>query len=289
MRHHKKGRKLNRTASHRKALMSNLAIALVLNKTDTLMLAYYMHSEDVGIYSLSIKLGGCAFFVSSTLFAVFTPTIARFFGQGRRDKIKEYFINVTRWSFLITIPVYLILVIFAEEILRIFGNSFITGKLSLLILSTCFLINSVLGFSGQTLSILGRSRLILLNTLCAGSLNILLNIILIPKFGFNGAAVATGISIVMINIARLLEVYYLESFNSIQYRLIKPLLCGISTAMIIIFLKGQFQHDFIFPTYLFLIFLLVILYFGLIIIFGLEKDDSYLLQTIYHRALKHKL
>ena len=32
MRHHKKGRKLNRTASHRKALMSNLAIALVLNK-----------------------------------------------------------------------------------------------------------------------------------------------------------------------------------------------------------------------------------------------------------------
>jgi len=32
MRHHKKGRKLNRSASHRKALMSNLAIALVLNK-----------------------------------------------------------------------------------------------------------------------------------------------------------------------------------------------------------------------------------------------------------------
>ena len=32
MRHQKKGRKLNRTASHRKALMSNLAIALVLNK-----------------------------------------------------------------------------------------------------------------------------------------------------------------------------------------------------------------------------------------------------------------
>ena len=32
MRHQKKGRKLNRTASHRKALMSNLAASLVIHK-----------------------------------------------------------------------------------------------------------------------------------------------------------------------------------------------------------------------------------------------------------------
>ena len=32
MRHQKKGRKLNRTASHRKALMSNLASSLVIHK-----------------------------------------------------------------------------------------------------------------------------------------------------------------------------------------------------------------------------------------------------------------
>ena len=32
MRHHKKGRKLNRTASHRKALLSNLAASLVIHK-----------------------------------------------------------------------------------------------------------------------------------------------------------------------------------------------------------------------------------------------------------------
>mgnify|MGYP001171681999 CR=1 FL=1 len=33
MRHQKKGRKLNRTASHRKALMMNMASSLVLNKS----------------------------------------------------------------------------------------------------------------------------------------------------------------------------------------------------------------------------------------------------------------
>ena len=32
MRHRKKGRKFNRTASHRKAMMSNLASALILHK-----------------------------------------------------------------------------------------------------------------------------------------------------------------------------------------------------------------------------------------------------------------
>ena len=35
MRHHKKGRKLNRTASHRKALFSNLAASLVIHKKIT--------------------------------------------------------------------------------------------------------------------------------------------------------------------------------------------------------------------------------------------------------------
>ena len=81
----------------------------------------------------------------------------------------------------------------------------------------------------------------------------------------------------------------MERLNSIQFRLLKPLVSGICAAVVVIILLGQFQDDLNIPTYLFLIFLLIILYFGLIIIFGLEKEDSYVIQTIYHRAVKYKL
>ena len=128
---------------------------------------------------------------------------------------------------IITIPIFLILTIFNREILNIFGEEFRMGDTVLLVLGLSFLFNSLLGFSGQVLSIVGRSKFILFNTIGAGILNIILNYILIPRYGILGAAIGTGFSIFAVNIVRTIEIYILEDF-SISYRsLIKPLIFGI--------------------------------------------------------------
>jgi O-antigen/teichoic acid export membrane protein len=55
----------------------------------------------------------------------------------------------------------------------------------------------------------GKQRLEVVNTITMVGLNFLLNLLLIPRFGIHGAAVATGISIASVNLLKLLQVYFL--------------------------------------------------------------------------------
>ena len=79
-----------------------------------------------------------------------------------------------------------------------------------------FMFNSLIGFAGQILGVVGRSKLIFINSLFAGILNIALNYIMIPKYGIIGAAMATGLSIFVVNVARTIEIYILEDLSILK-------------------------------------------------------------------------
>ncbi len=83
------------------------------------------------------------------------------------------------------------------------------------------------------ISMTGRSKITLFNTVVIFFVNITLSYILIPKYGIIGAAVATGISFSLINILRVLEVYLILRIHPYRIDFLKPLAsAGISVIVI---------------------------------------------------------
>jgi len=75
-----------------------------------------------------------------------------------------------------------------------FGPEYTDGSLALVTLALGFFTHSVAGPNVNTLTAIGRTRIIMWDNLLAGVTNIALNFALIPEYGILGAAVATAVS-----------------------------------------------------------------------------------------------
>ena len=91
------------------------------------------------------------------------------------------------------------LAVFSPIFLSVFGIRYETGAAALTIISLSMLVNAGTGNNATLLLMAGRSSWNLLVSAFALSLNVVANLILIPRFGLTGAAVAWAISILVTN------------------------------------------------------------------------------------------
>ena len=147
------------------------------------------------------------------------------------------------------------------------------------------MIDAGVGSVGYMLMMTGRPKINLLNSSILCGITIMMNLILIPKYGIIGAAMGTTFSVVVINVLRLLEVYYFERIHPYQKNFIKPIASGILAASIV-YILGRFfpyEHN-IFLSFGFGI-LFLSAYAVLLRLFILDDEDRYTL-TLVGRRLK---
>jgi O-antigen/teichoic acid export membrane protein len=172
-------------------------------------------------------------------------------------------------------------IIYNQEILTIFGEEYIVGGVVLMILTFGQFINAAVGPTGTILIMSGKQNYEVFNSIAICTLNIILNILLIPRMGISGAAVATASSIVIINIFKVLEVFVLYKFHPYKKSFLKLILFSIVASIAIFWLKNIDIY------YLIKVFsavaLSVIINFGLIYKFGLEEDDQVIIDKVVNK------
>ena len=105
-----------------------------------------------------------------------------------------------------SLPVSIMLFVFPENILSLFGDEYLVSKNVLVILTASTLIQAFFGAASPTLGMSGFSKLVLVNTAIAFILNFVLNYYLIPLYGITGAAYATLITMTLIGLLRSVQV-----------------------------------------------------------------------------------
>jgi O-antigen/teichoic acid export membrane protein len=114
---------------------------------------------------------------------------------------------------MFTTPIIISIIVYPETILNVFGSEYIAAKYVLILIALGQMINAFVGANGYILNMSGHEKLTLINNFIMASINIILNILLIPRFDILGAAMATTISIIVINIAKVIQVKkYLDIF-----------------------------------------------------------------------------
>jgi O-antigen/teichoic acid export membrane protein len=244
------------------------------------MVGYYRPSSEVGIYRAASQTALLILLFLISLNNIFAPVIADIFIKGEQEKMKQLFKTVTRWSFTLTLPLCLIIGISGKNILLIFGSDFSIGYVPLVILAAGQLINAGSGGIAYMLVMSGHPYKKLVGDLAAIIINLTLNIILIPRWGLLGAAVATGVSIAGVNLMRVVQVYFTLRVHAYSWSYLKIIGVGAVAALSGLVVRNISQHGHFLLSLLVTAGVMLLLYALLIWKTCFEEADRMILEKI---------
>jgi len=118
---------------------------------------------------------------------------------------------------LVAFPALLLFIVAPSWVMGLFGSQFESGWVVLLILAAGQFVNVVTGSVGYLLMMSGHESLMRNNIIFSALLNLALNILCVPTLGIVGAAVATAISLAVMNIVSLWLVYLKLGILTLPY------------------------------------------------------------------------
>lgn len=177
---------------------------------DVLLVGAFLHSpRQAGIYAAASRLSVLGASMLSAVGMAIAPQVSELATLGKMREAQSLFQVGTWWLIALTWPAYLALAIFAPFLLQVYGNRFAAGSTALVILCLAQLFNLGTGNVTIVLLMVGKSSWNMINAAGSLTVNIGLNLLLIPRIGITGAAIAWAASIVCNNLAAVLEVNYL--------------------------------------------------------------------------------
>lgn len=183
------------------------AVYTIFNWTDSVVIGYFMTAADVGIYNAAFTLISL-FGIAPELFKqFFFPYIVKEYSQKKTALIRQLSQQVGKWIYALNLPLFLFMAVFPGAMLNIlFGPEYLAATDVLRILAVGGLLASFNALLTNLLSMQGKSQLIMINTLCVSGLDLLLNVLLVPKYGLYGAAASTAFSLALLGATMLYQV-----------------------------------------------------------------------------------
>ena len=181
-------------------LLFNDSAFVLLSQTDTIMTGAILGTFQVGIYGAAFKTAAGVSFILMGVNAIAAPMFATLHTQGDYQGLQELTSTVSRWMFYPTFVFALLLILFGDRILSLFGAEFVAARWSMTILILGQLVNVGAGSVGYLMEMTGHHRQCAFVLGCSAVLNLILNAILIPVLGIMGAAIATAVTMALWNI-----------------------------------------------------------------------------------------
>jgi len=185
----------------------SLVSFLLMQNTDIILLGKFRTFTDVAHYAVAVKLTLIIALVLSSVNAVFAPKFSELFNKNDFQSLRENIRRSTRLIFVLTVPIILGMLIFSDKILALFGGGYDSAGPALKILLAAQIVNALSGSVGVYMNMSGNERVFQRILIAALVLNVVLNLILIPKHGLFGAAIATAVSTVLWNIYSVVFLY----------------------------------------------------------------------------------
>ena len=246
--------------------------------TDTLILGCLETAESIGLYNGALRFAQLLPLISGAALFVYLPFASRLLAKGDMEGTKKAYSAVTKWVFVITLPVLLITIVCPDFLLgMLLGKSYEETSLVLRILVSGFFFHILFGPNAETIIAYGKSKINLVLITIELFINATIDVALIPKFGIVGAAIATSTSLLLGNCLFFYFAFKLTGLNPFSKKYCKIIAFSvvIIVSMIFFYDTGIIQN----PTLIFLV-ALVISPVVIIICNGLDQNDIIFLTAI---------
>jgi len=169
---------------------------LLLSYTDVLVLQQFRSSEEVGVYFAVVKTLALVSFIHYAMSATTAHRFAEYHATGDSERLSAYVTHAIAWTFWPSLAATLALLACGKPLLWLFGPKFVVGYDIMFIAAIGLVVRSAIGPVERLLNMLGHQHVCALAYGLAFVMNVVLCVILVPRFGGHGAAAATSISLV---------------------------------------------------------------------------------------------
>lgn len=189
-------------------LMMSSVVMMLLHYTDTLMIGYYLKQAQVGLYNAGVPISELLAVVYDSFVPLLVPIMTTYYARQAQSSLRDTYLISCKWIYLVTFPLYLLVLIHPQFFISLlFGSDYLAADHVVRVLATGIFFASMVGPTGNLLIVIGKPRLMFFDTAVAYVVNVVLNILLIPRFGLIGAAAATASSLILYNVLTLCQVY----------------------------------------------------------------------------------
>ena len=194
--------------------------------TSTLVVGAFVTTGAVALYNTAARTALLASVFVIAFNGIFSPIIADLYRRGKMEDLAETYKDVSRWVFTANLVFFLATLVLAKDVMSIFGPRFVEGWPVLVIVAGAQMFGASVGSTGRLLAMTDRQRIVMYATVGTVVLNVALNVLLVPRYGIVGSAVATALAMIAVNAVTLMAVKRTLGLWPYTPAYLKPILAG---------------------------------------------------------------
>lgn len=168
------------------------------NRVDLIMVGSISGAHDTGVYAIASRVAMLTPFVAEAANITLAPRVSQLYHTGQTILLRRM-LRAATWRYtLITAALAVLLIVAAHPLIGyLYGTEYHASATPLQILVIGYFIRVALGSAGTVLTMTGREKAVAYNMLFAVVINIVMNGLLISRYGSIGASIATAFSLVL--------------------------------------------------------------------------------------------
>lgn len=268
--------------------LTSMAIA-IYTSLDEGLLGLLSSPEQVGYYNAAVRVKGILFTLITSLGVVLLPRLSYYVENHMETEFHEALAKSTNFIIVIAASVVIFFTLFAKEtILILAGENYVASIIPLQIVVWALILSAITNILGiQILLPLKKDKQLLFSVLCAATVDVIANFLLVPKLAAVGTAlsvIAAELSVLIVQII-ILRQYIKILFSGLQlHKIIIALLIAIACAL--------FVREIVVNTSTLIIFLcsssVFFLAYFIILLLLKEKFIMYVYHAIYSKFIAYR-
>jgi O-antigen/teichoic acid export membrane protein len=204
-------------------LITSTPISLVegffylLTYTDVIVLTQFRPPDEVAIYYAAAKTMALVAFIYFAVAQTVAHKFTEYHVAGDRARLDDFVAHSIRLTFWPSLGLIVVLLALGVPLLRMFGANFVSGYYLMFIIAVGLLARATVGPAERLLNMLGERRACA--QVYAGSflMNLCLCVLLIPRLGMAGAAIASATTLVFESILLFLVAKFRLGFHCLVF------------------------------------------------------------------------
>lgn len=179
---------------------------MAMQRFDIVLVAALAGPAQAAIYTAATRFLVVGQMGNRAISLAVQPRLGASLARNLIPDTNHYYRMSTAWLIIVTWPLYLSFIVFGSLLLKVFGSGYDNGVLVLVILSAAMLLATGCGMVDMVLNMAGRTSWNLYNVLLSVGVQFALCVLLIPRLGILGAAIAWAAAIALSNLVPLLQI-----------------------------------------------------------------------------------
>ena len=261
-------------------------IGLLQGQGDKIVLAIYLTTTDLGVYSIALTLTAFVPTILLSVNAIFTPIISQLHTEKRMQELKKYYQASCKYIFVLTIPLIVFLIVFNQPILHEFGEEFKLGGQVLILLLIAQVINISTGSVGMMLNMTGLENVSRNSAIFIAILSIIGYLVLIPMYGLIGIGITKLIVVIVQSTYSVFMLYSKQQIQPFNNSYLKIVMVFLLLAFAYYYFGVGILDDLSNPLWLFVgLCVTYLIFVGLFMLFSAQEDRQFI-KSLINKSVK---